>query len=86
MDAFLAGSIPLYWGDPKIKEDWNPAAFINVGKMGADNVIKLIKEMETNEHLFYKIYNEPIFTNEQKTQPQQNLINFENWLLNVINK
>jgi len=84
MDAFLAGSIPLYWGDPKIKEDWNSDAFINVGKIGADPTIKNIRDMETNDSLFYKIYNEPIFTEEQKTKHINNITNFEKWFIEII--
>ena len=28
-DAFLAGSVPIYYGDPKIAADFNPEAFVN---------------------------------------------------------
>jgi len=86
MDAYLAGSIPIYWGDPKINEDWNKDAFINVGKLGTDNTIKLIKEFETNNHLFNKIYTEPIFTNEQRERHLNNIEEFENWFINIIRR
>jgi hypothetical protein len=28
--AFMAGTIPIYWGDPRITEDFNPSAFIHL--------------------------------------------------------
>ncbi|WP_342071151.1 glycosyltransferase family 10 domain-containing protein [Yoonia algicola] len=28
--AFMAGTIPIYWGDPRIAEDFNPRAFIHL--------------------------------------------------------
>ena len=28
--AFMAGTIPIYWGDPRIAEDFNPKAFIHL--------------------------------------------------------
>lgn len=28
VDAFAAGCVPVYWGDPRIKEEFNPAAFV----------------------------------------------------------
>jgi len=84
MDAFLGGSLPLYWGDPKIKEDWNIDAFINVGKLGVENTIKKIKELETNDEEFLKIYKQDVFTEEQKKKHLQNLNNFENWLIKKI--
>jgi len=42
--------------------------------------------METNDSLFYKIYNEPIFTKEQRDKHQENMLNFENWLIEIIRK
>jgi alpha(1,3/1,4) fucosyltransferase len=34
VDAFLAGSVPIYWGDPLVDCDFNPAAFLDVGAFG----------------------------------------------------
>jgi hypothetical protein len=34
VDAFLAGSVPIYWGDPMVGLDFNPAAFIDVTACG----------------------------------------------------
>lgn len=31
-NAFAAGTVPIYWGDPHITEQYNPAAFIHVPK------------------------------------------------------
>jgi hypothetical protein len=86
MDAFLAGSIPLYWGDPKIKEDWNSDAFINVGKIGSDAAISLLKKMETNQEMFNEMYLAPIFTEEQKQRHINNINEFENWLIEKVKK
>ena len=30
VDAFLAGSIPIYWGDPFVAEDFNIRSFVNL--------------------------------------------------------
>ena len=86
MDAFLAGSIPIYWGDPKVNEDWNSNAFINVGKIGTENAIQLIKEMDNNDGKFAKMYNEPVFTKEQKNNLEYNINRFEDWLIEIIKK
>lgn len=29
VDAFLSNSIPIYWGNPRVAEEFNPAAFVN---------------------------------------------------------
>jgi alpha(1,3/1,4) fucosyltransferase len=86
MDAFLAGSLPLYWGDPKVNEDWNKDAFINVGKLGQDNAYNLIKSMERDKKLFDEMYHQSIFTEEQKNRHILNMMQFEQWLINVIKK
>jgi alpha(1,3/1,4) fucosyltransferase len=83
MDAFLAGSLPIYWGDPKISEDWNCNAFL-YPRNGLDNEFSLMKELDTNNVLFNTIYNEPIFTDEQKQKHLLNIQNFEIWLINKI--
>jgi hypothetical protein len=88
MGAFLAGSLPLYWGDPKVNQDWNPESFINVGKLGSDKTIELIKQIESDKtgELFMKMYKQPVFTDEQKNKLIENLANFEPWLINVVKK
>ena len=86
MDAFLAGSMPLYWGDPKVNEDWNKEAFINVGKIGQDATYKLMQSMEKDAKIFNDIYNQPIFTDEQKQRHVENMDGFEEWLVTTIKK
>jgi alpha(1,3/1,4) fucosyltransferase len=86
MDAFLAGSLPLYWGDPYISQDWKPDAFINVMKLGTDDTLKLIKEMQNNQALFDEMYKQPIFTEEQRKRHINNMDGFENWLIEKIKK
>lgn len=83
MDAFTAGSIPIYWGDPKIKEDWNSEAFININDHGA-NWVDFIKKLDEDQGLFNEIYNQPVFTDSQLTKLNTNLYEFELWILNVI--
>lgn len=82
MDAFFAGSLPIYWGDPKIGNDWNEEAFINV--MKNSNVIDLIKKIDNDEKLFRSIYEQPVFTNEQIERHIYNIDNFENWLVKIV--
>jgi hypothetical protein len=85
MDGFLGGSLPLYWGDPKVTEDWNKKAFINVIDFGSQ-LIDTIKKLDNDKSLFDSYYNEPVFTEEQKKRHLKNLENFENWLITAINK
>jgi len=83
MDSFLYGSLPIYWGDPKVWEDWNRDAFINAQKIGPD-WLQAVKEIDNNPNLFYSIYSQPVFTEEQKTKHLENINNFEDWLIRAV--
>ena len=86
MDAFLSGSLPIYWGDPKVNEDWNPAAFINMNDYRSEWEfgIEHIKAIDGNDKRFQQIYGQPVFTEEQKENHEDNLSNFESWLIEKI--
>lgn len=83
MDAFLVGSIPIYWGDPKVNEDWNSKAFINVTNK---NVLEEVKRIDNNKELFIDMYNESVFTKDQLNKHKENINDFEFWLCNLIEK
>jgi len=85
MDAFLGGSLPIYWGDSKIEEDWNEKAFINAMKLGS-NTINVVKKLDVDDELFKSMYTQPVFTDEQKKRHISNMNEFENWLVAVIKK
>lgn len=51
VDAFVARSIPLYWGSSKAEEEFNPEAFINAARFPSqtamiDYVLELAKDDE----------------------------------------
>lgn len=85
MDAFLVGSIPIYWGDTAVGEEWNEKAFINATKLGSQ-WIDAVKKIDTDALAFESMYNEPIFTESQKNKLEENLEKFEEWLINITNK
>ena len=84
MDAFLVGSLPIYWGDPKVGEDWNPRAFIN--SQLRSNWLDLVKAADQEPGFWEDIYEEPVFTDDQKSRHLENLENFESWLVELIKK
>lgn len=84
MDAFLAGSVPIYWGSPTIHKEFNEKSFINVIRFSNEDLMKYIKMLDNDENEFLKIYNEPIFTDEQRENHIKNIENFESWLVNKI--
>jgi len=81
MDSFLSGSMPIYWGDPKVKEDWNGAAFLNYNDYQS-SVIQVIKKMDTDYEIFESKYHAPVFLETQKQKHIENIEGFKEWLIN----
>lgn len=51
--AFLAGTIPIYWGDPYVTEIYNRNAFINCFEYASwDDVIEKIKELDNDDQKY----------------------------------
>ena len=58
--ALMAGSIPIYWGNTRIGEYFNPKAMINVHDYNNfDDVIKRIIEIEGNPALYQEYIKQP---------------------------
>ena len=63
--AFSAGCIPIYWGDPTINDILNPKSFINISDFkNFDEAIDCIKEIDNNDDMFESILNEKVFIND----------------------
>ncbi len=60
VDAFAAGTIPIYWGDPRIAEQFNRDAFISVFDYpSAEELTARIREIDENEDLYLKMMQSP---------------------------
>jgi hypothetical protein len=66
IEPLLMGSIPIYWGDPHIEEDFNPECFINVHKFdNIDKVIERVMEIDRDDNLWKSYVTAPIFRNNE---------------------
>lgn len=60
VDAFAAGTIPIYWGDPRIQDQFNKDAFINAFDYpDEESLIERIREINENEDLYLKMVKTP---------------------------
>ena len=63
LDAFYANTIPIYYGDPSVKEIFNPDAFINVSDYSDyDEVIEVIRRLDNDDDAYMKMLSAPMFT------------------------
>ena len=76
MDAFLAGSVPIYWGDPKVGEDWNERAFVNATK--DSRWLEKVKKGDARQML-----DEPAFTDSQLERHLATVEEFKEWLTKI---
>jgi hypothetical protein len=60
-DAFAAGTVPIYWGNPLIANDFDSGSFVNCHEFANfDQVIDYIIELDNNDELFLKKLNAPV--------------------------
>lgn len=59
-EAFVAGTIPIYYGDPKIAEDFDERAFVNCHRYNSlEDVVERVKEIDQDNNLFMQMINVP---------------------------
>ena len=81
IEPLIQGSIPIYWGDTTIAQDFNPDCFINVHDYDSfEDVIKEVIKIDTDENLWKRYIEAPIFKNNILPQELTNesYINFFN--------
>jgi hypothetical protein len=60
--AIVAGSVPVYWGDPRVGEVFNKKRFINIHDFESlDAALAEVKRIDSNDELFLSIINEPAY-------------------------
>lgn len=67
LHAKAAGCIPIYWGDPKVERDFNMAGCIDARNVTTSGeLIKLVKEVDTNPMLWLQKYSVPALDEVQR--------------------
>jgi hypothetical protein len=86
IQAFAAGTIPIYWGDPDIGTYFNEKAFINCHKYESlDDMLKAVKEIDNDDEKYQAMLKEPVIINEnQKLEAYDR--SFEIWIRNIIDQ
>lgn len=83
LDAFAAGTLPIYWGNPDIGKVYNTKAFVNcMDYKNFDEVVERIKEIDNNDDLYIKMMNEPIFVGNVSLEEEEK--KFDDFLINII--
>lgn len=85
--AFEAGCIPIYWGDPVVGRVFNTKAFVYANEYKSiDDVVKRIIEIDSNQDVYNRMLNEPTFINpdEETSLTQHNRL--RTFLFNIFDQ
>lgn len=74
LDSYLAGTIPIYFGDYTIDEFINPESYILIrDRNDIKEKIEYIKKIDNDDELYKKILSEKVFTNDNFIEKRENL-------------
>ncbi len=82
-DAYVANSIPIYFGDPCVKDTFNSETFIEWdGKeKSLSNVIEAVESIDNNDELYIQMLTKRKIKIEKGVEPT--LEAFEKWLVEI---
>jgi hypothetical protein len=73
-EPLLMNAIPIYWGNPDIREDFSRFSFINCTNLYFDEALRWIVELDTSENAYRSmIENHPRFGEGAR---KENIVNF----------
>lgn len=68
VDSFAAGTIPIYWGDPRIGETFNTGAFVNCHDYASlDEVVEAVKAIDRDDSLYLRMMHTPALLSGDET-------------------
>lgn len=87
LDAWAAGTIPVYYGDPEIIKDFNEKAMIVCrGKESLDEILDKIKELEENPEKYLEMVRQPILTEQSEIKQMLQPEYLENFLVHIFDQ
>jgi hypothetical protein len=78
-EAMLARCIPIYWGSPRIHEEFNPKCFLNYFDFPSEEaLIERIIEIDNNPELYLEYLRQPVFHDDRPNEffSEQRLLDF----------
>jgi len=78
-DAMRAGCVPIYWGNPRIAEEFNPKSFLNYFDLPSEEaLIEKIIELDRDDAKYLEYLRQPYFHNNQPNEffSHERLLNF----------
>jgi hypothetical protein len=69
VEAFWARTVPIYWGSPRIQEEFNPRSFLNrLDFPDDDALIERILELDSDDAKYLEMLGQPPFHRNQPNE------------------
>lgn len=66
LDALIAGTVPIYWGNPLVARDFNPDCLINCHDFdGFDAVVEHVARVDRDPELYRRYVTAPVFPGDE---------------------
>jgi hypothetical protein len=68
-EAMQGHGVPLYWGNPRVKEEFNPKSFLNYFDFESEEaLIAKIIELDKDDAKYFEYLKQPYFYNDQPSE------------------
>lgn len=65
MDAMVANSLPIYWGNKDVHKDFNPNSFLNANEFSSlEKLVEKVAELDSNDDLYLNKLQHPWILDE----------------------
>lgn len=72
VEAYASKTIPIYWGNPRICETFNPRSFINCNEYSSiEEIVEIIKKIDQDDELYLAMLREPALIHEEDRKEVQ---------------
>jgi hypothetical protein len=86
VQSFAAQTIPIYWGNPDVGDDFNEKAFINCHRYASfDEVVEVVKAIDNDDALFRQMMVEPALVSADEGY-EEKLSQLETFLCHIIDQ
>jgi len=77
-NAYISGTVGIYWGNPVVDRDFNTKAFVNYYDHGSiQALVDRVIELDNDDEQYLAMLREPIFHNDEVPEPLQSHNIFE---------
>lgn len=87
LTSLQAHTVPIYWGDPGVKREFNEKTFVCVNDYDSlEQVVERIREIEEDEDLWCRMISEPWQTADQIEKQEKEMSEYMMFLANIFDQ